>query len=104
MYLAITLKTIDATKLAADAGTPQTMNVVMLGALGAYTTTRRGANRGAQRVSSRSFWKSICVPLNLESERFKNTPGIVYSISFSTIIANNVFGVCEVAFHKLNKE
>ena len=52
MYLVITLKTIDATKLAADAGTPQAMNVVMFGALGAYTTTGSGANRGAQRVGT----------------------------------------------------
>jgi indolepyruvate ferredoxin oxidoreductase beta subunit len=40
MYLAITLKTIDATTRAADAGTPQTMNVVMLGALSEYIPLR----------------------------------------------------------------
>jgi len=40
MYLAITLKTIDATKRAADAGTPQAMNVVMLGALSEYIPLR----------------------------------------------------------------
>jgi indolepyruvate ferredoxin oxidoreductase beta subunit len=40
MLLAITLKTIDATKLAADAGTPQAMNVVMWGALSEYILLR----------------------------------------------------------------
>jgi len=42
----------DATKLAADVGTPQAMNVMMLGAIGTYTATRRGVNRGAQRSSA----------------------------------------------------
>jgi indolepyruvate ferredoxin oxidoreductase beta subunit len=40
MYLAITLKTIDATKLAADAGSPQAMSVVMLGALAEHIPLR----------------------------------------------------------------
>ncbi|NQE44937.1 Indolepyruvate oxidoreductase subunit IorB [ANME-1 cluster archaeon GoMg2] len=40
MYLAITLKTIDATKLAVNAGNPQAMNVVMLGALSEYIPLR----------------------------------------------------------------
>jgi indolepyruvate ferredoxin oxidoreductase beta subunit len=34
------LKTIDATKLAADAGNPQAMNVVMLGALSEHIPLR----------------------------------------------------------------
>ena len=40
MYLVITLKAIDATKLAANAGNPQAMNVVMLGALSEYIPLR----------------------------------------------------------------
>jgi Pyruvate/2-oxoacid:ferredoxin oxidoreductase gamma subunit len=34
------IKTIDATKLAADAGNPQAMNVVMLGVLSKYIPLR----------------------------------------------------------------
>ena len=34
--------------------------------------------------------------LNSESERFKKIPEIVYSISFSTIIVDNVSGISEV--------
>ncbi len=40
MYLAITLITIDATKLAVNAGNPQAMNVVMLSALSKYIPLR----------------------------------------------------------------
>jgi indolepyruvate ferredoxin oxidoreductase beta subunit len=40
MYLAITLKTIDATKLAVNAGNQQAMNVVMLGALSEHIPLR----------------------------------------------------------------
>ena len=38
--IAITLKTIDATKRALNAGNPQAMNVVMLGALSKYMPLR----------------------------------------------------------------
>jgi len=40
MDLAITLNTIDVTKLAADVGNPQAMNVVMLGALSEHIPLR----------------------------------------------------------------
>jgi len=45
------LKTIDATKLAADAGNPQAMNVVMLGALSKYMPLREKELIAALSVS-----------------------------------------------------
>jgi indolepyruvate ferredoxin oxidoreductase beta subunit len=45
------LKTIDATKLAADVGTPQAMNVVMLGALSEHIPLREEALIEALRES-----------------------------------------------------
>ncbi len=71
MDLAITLNTIDATKLAVNAGNPQAMNVVMLGALSEYIPLREEELIVALSVSQcpRGFWRLIGALLN--SERVK---------------------------------